>query len=343
VLSELGTKLGWTEQPAEGDAPSWNVSDGSRISFEPGGQIEFSTAPYSSASEAIDAATALVTSASDAMNGSGIELLAKGVDPYSLIEAVPLQRHGQRYTRMTRFFNSIGSAGVQMMRQTAALQLNLERGPKPVERWKLLNALVPVVVALFANSRDYAGAASGYQSYRAHLWRTLDPTRTGIVGNGGDPVSDYGRFALDALAMRSGDERTSYRSFRDWMKVGTVGDDEWLFHLSTLFPEVRAKEYFELRSADTVDVASLAAPVVFVTGIVYDDESAEAAANILPKPDADLLEVSGRLGLGDSRIRELSASVVELALGGAVRLGADYVSPAHIAVAREFFTRVLRR
>src|SRR5215210_8228491 len=101
---------------------------------------------------------------------------------------------------MTTFFDSLGPAGVQMMRQTAALQLNLERGPKPRERWRLLNALAPVVVALFANSGYYAGSHTGHRSYRAHLWRTLDPTRTGIIEKGGESVAEYHRFALNALA-----------------------------------------------------------------------------------------------------------------------------------------------
>ena len=194
------------------------------------------------------------------------------------------------------------------MRQTAALQLNVERGPNPFERWRLLNALSPIIVSLFANSRDYAGSPTIHHSYRSHLWRTLDLTRTGIVWYGGEPVEEYHEFALNALAMRSGDQSGSYVSFREWMKRDGVDLDEWLFHLSTLFPEVRAKEYFELRSADTVEIDPLAAPVVFVTGIVYDEQSAEAATKLLPPPDAGLLERSGRLGLEDPQLHQLAES-----------------------------------
>jgi glutamate--cysteine ligase len=229
------------------------------------------------------------------------------------------------------------------MRQTAALQINIERGPKPLERWKLLNALAPVIIALFANSRDYGGSPTGHRSYRAHLWRSLDRTRTGIVGNGRDPAPGYHQFALSALAMRSGGEREGYLPFGEWMKDDEVDNDEWLFHLSTLFPEVRAKEYFELRSADTIDVDSLAAPVVFVTGLVYDDESAAAAARILPRADVGLLERSGRLGLEDPDLRDLASSLAEMALSGANRLGEEYLAPTHIQIAREFFDKALRR
>jgi gamma-glutamylcysteine synthetase len=141
--------------------------------------------------------------------------------------------------------------------------------------------------------------------------------------------------------MRSGDETRPYLSFADWMAHDDVDTDEWLFHLSTLFPEVRAKEYFELRSADTIDLESLAAPIVFVTGIVYDQQAADFAADILPSPDADSLKRAGRLGLEDAELRDLARSMSEISLSGATRLGEDYLASTHIEAARRFFGEVL--
>ena len=131
VLSRLGRREGWREQSNSGDPPSWKLEDGGSISFEPGGQIEISTAPKPTASEVIDSTQRLVVMLRAAMSNSGIELLARGVDPYNDIDAVPLQLQRDRYTRMTRYFDSIGPSGVRMMRQTAALQMNLERGEDP--------------------------------------------------------------------------------------------------------------------------------------------------------------------------------------------------------------------
>jgi len=181
VLSQLGRREGWREQSNDGDPPSWGLPDGAYISFEPGGQIEISTAPKPSASEGIDSTQSLVKMLRDAMSNAGIELLALGVDPFNAVDSVPLQLHRERYTGMTRYFDSIGPSGVQMMRQTAALQMNIERGEDPKSRWRLLNGLAPIVVALFANSRQYEHRPTGWASYRAQLWRTLDPSRTGII------------------------------------------------------------------------------------------------------------------------------------------------------------------
>lgn len=341
TLSELGRREGWREQDNGGDPPSWTLEDGARISFEPGGQIEISTAPQPTASAVIDSTRDLAARLRAAMSNAGIELLARGVDPYNDIDAVPLQLHRDRYTGMTRYFDSMGPSGVQMMRQTAALQINLERGQDPGSRWRLLNGLAPVVVALFANSREYAGRSTEWASYRAQLWRTLDRSRTGIVYDEAGYAERYLGFALDAIAMREGDDGSTYRAFRDWMRAPGVNREDWLFHLSTLFPEVRAKEFFELRSADTIEPDELAAPVVFVTGLVYDEQSARSAAELIGEPSEKLLERAGRFGLADAGIRRIASSLVVLALDGAQRLGNDYLRQSHLVVADQYFARAL--
>lgn len=343
VLSRLGAREGWLQQSVEGDPPSWTLADNAHISFEPGGQIEISSAPHATASGAIRATQSLIAIIREAMQVAGIELIACGVDPRNGIEAVPLQLHRDRYARMTRFFDAIGPSGVRMMRQTAAVQINLERGPSPLARWTLLNSLAPYIVALFANSRRYAGKRTEYASYRAHLWRTLDPSRTGLPCDSTDPSARYLAFALDAKAMRSSDGTRPWLTFRDWMRAETVSDDDWQFHLSTLFPEVRPKEFFEIRSADAIDSDHLAAPVVFVAGIVYDGESASGASQLMPAPNEELLERAGRLGLADPEIHRIVSRLTELALSGAKRLGEGYISSADVAVAREYFAKTLVR
>lgn len=339
VLSLLGRREGWQEESNGGDPPSWTLPDGAHISFEPGGQIEISTAPKPSASEVIDSTQSLVRALRDVMANSGIELLARGVDPFNAIDAVPLQLRRERYAGMTRYFDSIGPSGVQMMRQTASLQMNLERGEDPKSRWRLLNSLAPIVVALFANSRQYARKATAWASYRAQLWRTLDPSRTGIIYDEAAHIERYLRFGLDAIAMRGGGP--DYRAFRDWIRDPAINRDDWLFHLSTLFPEVRPKEFFELRSADTIEPDMLAAPVVFVTSLLYDDESAHRAVELIGAPSEKLLERAGRLGLADPEIRRIVSRLVVIALEGARRLGVEYIRRPHLEAAYQYFARAL--
>jgi glutamate--cysteine ligase len=341
VLSQLGKREGWVEEVVENDPPSWTLKDGAHISFEPGGQIEISSPPNATATGALRTTQSLAALIRDAMLPAGIELTACGIDPHNGIEAVPLQLLRDRYARMTRFFDAIGPSGVRMMRQTAAVQINVERGRSPVARWNLLNSLAPFIVALFANSRRYAGKSTEHASYRAHLWRTLDPSRTGLPCDATDAAARYLAFALDAKAMRSSDGTRPWLGFREWMRTDALSENDWQFHLSTLFPEVRPKEFFEIRSADAIDSEYLAAPVVFVTGIVYDEESAASASQLMPAPSEALLERAGRLGLGEPEIHRVVARLTELAVSGAKRLGDEYIADEDLGVAQQYFARAL--
>ncbi|HJQ10929.1 MAG TPA: glutamate-cysteine ligase family protein [Gemmatimonadaceae bacterium] len=341
ILSALAHKHSWTERRDGNDPPSWLLRDGARISFEPGGQLEISSSPHATAASVIRSTRELVVLLKEAMQHEGIELLANGVDPYNDIGVVPLQLRRPRYAGMTHYFDSIGPSGVRMMRQTAALQINVERGEDPHSRWQLLNAITPVVTALFSNSSQYAGKKTNHASYRAHLWRTLDDSRTGIPYDESDPVRRYVDFALDAYAMQSGNAQHPYLTFREWMRAEKVGMEEWEFHLSTLFPEVRPKDYFEVRSADTIDARFLAAPVLFVASIVYDRESAQRTFEIVGTPNPDLLELAGVKGLAHPGLRRMARALADIALDGAESLGADYLSGDDVRIAAEYFDRVI--
>jgi glutamate--cysteine ligase len=320
----------------ETSPPCWTTGDGSRVSFEPGGQIEISSAPQSSCSVLIDSLQLVSEQLTDAARKDHIELLATGTDPYNDIASVPLQLQSERYVRMTRYLNARGEFGARMMRQTAALQISVEHGSKPLDRWRLLNAMAPYLVAIFANSPRYAGRDTGHASYRAHFWRELDASRTGLPFDNSDPCSRYAKFALEAGALRAEDGAGEKHSFRSLLRDDELTYDDWLFHLSTLFPEIRPKEYFEIRSPDVIAPRDVAAPLVFVAGLVYDDRAASAALPLLGEPGEDLLRTAGRAGLRDRALRSAAAELVSLAMEGASRLPRDYLSADHLAHAEKW-------
>jgi glutamate--cysteine ligase len=342
ILSRLGKRQNWIEESVADDPPSWTLGNGARVSFEPGGQIEISSAPAQVASTVISEIQNVVAMIREAMREAGIDLISKGIDPLNGIEAVPLQLHRDRYARMTRFFEGIGPSGVRMMRQTAAVQINIERGADPLSRWTLLNALAPYMLALFANSRSYGGRETEHASYRAHLWRTLDTSRTGLPYHADDPARRYFDFALDAKAIATAGEPDGPRTFREWLRDGSPSEADWVFHLSTLFPEIRPKEFFEIRSADAIHPDSLAAAVVFVAGLVYEPDSASRATALLGAPSEELLVRAGKRGVDDPEIRAKLSPLAEIALAGVAALGDDYLSADNIRVAREYFARALR-
>ena len=327
-VRRAAVRNGWSELAGDSGAPSWTVPGEARISFEPGGQIEISSEPNGSGSRLIDSLTGIVGDLSSAAELDGIELLSVGVDPYNDISRVPLRLGGDRYLRMTRYLEARGEFGIRMMRQTAALQISVEHGPRPLERWTLLNALAPYLIAIFANSPRYAGRDTGHASYRAHFWRELDESRTGAPWSA-DAVQRYFDFALDAGAIRAENGTGSFHTFRSLLGNPALTMEDWSFHLSTLFPEIRPKEYFEIRSADTIAVSDLPAPLTFIAGLVYDDRATSEALGVLSAPTTELLRTAGREGIRSAEIRARAKELARIALDGASRLPVSYLSAKH--------------
>ena len=104
---------------------------------------------------------------------------------------------------------------------------------------------------------------------------------------------------------------------------------------------MRPKEYFELRSADTIEVEWLAAPVLFVTGLIYDRESSQRAFEIVGTPNPDLLELAGIKGVAHPALRRMARALADIALDGAATLGEDYLSRRDVETAAAYFDRRL--
>ncbi|HEY7482504.1 MAG TPA: glutamate-cysteine ligase family protein [Gemmatimonadales bacterium] len=342
-LRRFGARQAWTETRTEKGTPCFDLREGGRLSFEPGGQLEYSSPVCRSPSALLALLRAVVLPLRSAAANEGIELLAVGIDPLNSADSAPLLLHSKRYARMAEYLARIGPAGARMMRQTAAFQISLDLDHEPWRRWSVLNAAASYVTAIFANSPLYERSATGFQSTRAQVWRALDPARTGLPWDDRDPVGAYLDFALRAPAILLPRLHGDYRPFGDWLEHARPTMVEWREHLTTLFPEVRPRGHLELRSCDAVPPRWFAAPVALAVGITYDSQALRAAVELLGRPDLGLLDRAGRLGLGDQAIRRTAVDLTEIALAGCQALGPGYFHPSDLEQARCFFDQYTRR
>lgn len=281
----------------------------SRLTFEPGGQVELSTLPVSSVEDACralaDDAVALIAALAD----ENVGLLAIGFDPRPLPERCV---HQPRYAAMEAYFDRDGSHGRTMMCGTAALQVNLKLGDADTveRRWRLAHEIGPTLAAACANSPLRDGAPSGWKSTRLSAWSNLDRARTRPVTEANAPGgrNAWARFALDAPVMfvRESDEyftpMESKMSFETWVveghELGYPTADDLKYHLTTLFPPVRPRGWLEIRGFDVLPDPWWRVPVV-VTAAVLDDPTFE----IGELPD-DPWTVAARDGLGNDALAE---------------------------------------
>jgi glutamate--cysteine ligase len=267
------------------------------LTLEPGGQVELSTAPAINLPACVAAASDDMHVLRQAFGSAGLTLTGRGLDLHrspSRVLDLP------RYAAMEEFFDRRGPWGRLMMCSTASVQVCIDAGldddgPSGYPfRWRLMHALGPVFVAAFANSPLRRGKPTGWKCTRQLVWSRLDPCRTwappgaepgDIDGQAGDPRRDMVRYALDAevLCLRRPDGQPwtvpAGLTFRDWVR-GDSGptEDDLRYHLSTLFPPVRAHGHLELRMIDAQPGDDgWIVPVALVAALAEDPVAAQAA------------------------------------------------------------------
>lgn len=337
-LRPYGAALGWRECRSPKGAPYFALPNGATLTFEPGGQLELCTPASGAISGLLRETRTMLDGLRRGAADAGITLVSVGIDPSNGIDRVPLQLPSPRYVEMTRYFETIGPSGVRMMRQTAATQVSVDGGAEPGDRWRLLSDIAPYLTAIFANSPRYAGRDTGCRSFRAHCWRELDDSRTGVPHPELPAVEAYTRFALEARDMTRRDESGAYRSFNEWAQDGAWTEAQWKNHLTTLFPEVRPRGHLEVRALDAVDSPAVTAACVLIAGLAYDEPAAMDARQLVSAADDDILRRAARCGLHDLVIGETATSLVEIGLKGAAALGAEVIGGAELEEAAAFFS-----
>ena len=215
----------------------------------------------------------------------------------------PLLLPTKRYERMADYLGRRGPAGARMMRQTAAFQVALDLDDEPWLRWRVLNAAAPYVVAIFANSSVYAGEETGCASARAQVWRALDPARTGLPWDERAPGRGLSRLCARGAGDPAPTVDGEHLRFGEWLGRADVTLEEWHDHLTTLFPEVRPRGHFELRSADAVAPQWYAAPLALAVGITYDPGRSAPPPTCSGRPTSACSTARGAWGCATPRWR----------------------------------------
>ncbi len=309
---------------------------GSLITVEPGGAVELSGPPAGDVTSAIGAMADDQAVLDKGFAAAGLGLVLLGADPLRPAKRI---NPGARYQAMEQFFtaSNTGVAGAAMMTSTASVQVNLDAGPRAgwADRVELAHALGPTMVAISANSPLLSGRFSGWRSTRQRVWSQLDSARCGpiLTASDDDPGTDWARYALKAPVMlvHTPDavpvtHRVPFAEWADGRELlggrrPTRSDLD--YHLTTLFPPVRPRQWLEIRYLDSVPNTIWPA-VVFTLVTLLDDPVAAALAAEAVQPVATAWDTAARIGLDDQRVYAAANRCVAIA---AERAPAGLVEP----------------
>ena len=289
------TRFGWQPFEEKGNLIAL-LKDGASVTLEPAGQLELSGAMLGDIHETCRETNQHLREVKTVSEELGLGFLGMGFQPKWRREEMPWMPKG-RYQIMRDYMPKRGHLGLDMMTRTCTVQVNLDFSSEAdmVKKFRVSLALQPIATALFADSPFTEGKPNGFLSYRSHIWTDTDPDRTGMldfVFEDGFCFERYVDYLLDVpmyFSYRGGEYvDLSGQSFRKFLRgelpalpgqLPTMKD--WADHMTTAFPEVRLKNYLEMRGADGGPWNRLCALPALWVGLLYDSEALDAAWDLV--------------------------------------------------------------
>jgi len=273
-------EFGWNPILEKGNVIGLN-KEGKNITLEPGNQIELSGDKLNNIHEACSESHDYLFELKQVAKKLDIKIVSAGFDPISKLNEIP-NNPKQRYKLMTKDMPLGGELSLDMMYRTCGTQLNVDYESEKdfVKKFRVVNSIVPISIALFANSSIVEQKKSNYLSYRSKVWQN--------TSRGGLPklffedldFEKYAEFIMN-FPMLFIQDNENYISgikytFKDFMDEKIIEINNRLpneydlsTHLSTIFTENRLKKYIELRSMDACGWDCLCAGPAFNVGVLY--------------------------------------------------------------------------
>ena len=273
-------EFGWNPIYEKGNIIGLNKGS-KNITLEPGNQIELSGEKLNHIHEACAESQDYLFELKQVTKKLNIKIVSAGFDPISTLKEIP-NNPKKRYELMTKDMPLGGGLSLDMMYRTCGTQLNIDYKSEKdfTKKFKIINSIVPISIALFANSSIVEKKNSNYLSYRSKVWQNT--SRGGLPKLFLENINfeKYADFVINfpILFIQDKENYISGKKyiFKDFMdgKINEIGnrlpdEKDLSIHLSTIFTENRLKKYIELRSMDTCGWDCLCAGPAFNVGMLY--------------------------------------------------------------------------
>jgi len=311
------------------------------ITLEPGGQFELSGAPLRTIHETCAEFHAHLALMKRVCEPLRIEWLGLGMNPLHTVDRIPVMPKA-RYRIMQRYLPTRGALALEMMFATATVQANLDYADEAdmVDKMRVATGISPIVSAIFANSSLSEGKTNGFVSRRMYAWQFTDPDRTGLLPMVFESDFGYRRYvewALDVpmfFVVRNGAyHEAKGMTFRCFLRDGFEGSPanfaDFDRHLTTLFPDVRLKQWIEVRGADAVPPGLTCSLPALWKGVLYDATARSRAWDLVDRYDFEVRDAVrsdvARRGLGAHYgavpVIELARELAVISRDGLRRIG----------------------
>jgi len=277
-----------------------------RITLEPGSQLELSLEPQKNIADVktkIDNFNKRIT---PILKKYDINLLEYGISPVSTYKHINLIPK-KRYKIMADYLWGILSD--VMMRETAGIQAcyDFSSEEDAVRKFRIANIISPFMTAMFANSPIRGGVDTGYKTFRGLSWLNTDNERCHFMsrklferkGSYGfkDYIDEVMRTPMIFIIRNEKPvEIFGKINFEQFMEGGFEGYtatlDDFRLHANLYFPEVRLRNFIEIRNHDCANHGMQYSILAIYKGLLYNKKALADVENLVSKFSySDIMEL----------------------------------------------------
>ncbi len=290
------------------------------ITLEPGAQIEYSIEPQKTVTDLKNKIESIDSALNILLDKYGIKLINYGVSPISTYKKIKLIPK-RRYKYMADYLWGILSD--VMMRETAGIQVGVDYSSEEdaMNKLRIASIISPFMTAMFANSSIRGGVDTGYKSFRALAWLNTDNERCGFptdLTRENDFTNYINNVIESPMIFITRNNKIinidGKITFKQFIKYGYQGYQaemkDYKLHANLYFPDVRLRQFIEIRNHDCVGNGfEYSIPAIY-KGIMYNKDAMEEIdyllKNISPRDIEEFRYHVPRLAL-DTKIKNILA------------------------------------
>lgn len=313
------------------------------ITLEPGSQLELSIEASKDIKSLEKEYLEFLNDIIGVLEKKNQGLITTGYHPVTKISEIKLLPK-QRYDFMFNYFKTRGSHAHNMMKGTAAFQVSMDYKSEKdyIKKFRVTNALSPVLFALFENAYYYEGQVSPKHNIRSHIWINCDSDRSGIVYGALENDFSYEKYAeyvLDRppifINSQGKEIFTGKKKVKELLDPESYQVEELEHLLTMFFPDVRTKGYIEIRMMDAVPYPLNFAIMALLKGLIYNDENLEEIYNYVEditikdvnRAKRDMLDLGLKTELNQKTLLDIGRYLVKLSKRGLSPQESKYLIP----------------
>lgn len=304
------------------------------ITLEPAAQFEISIAPMESVRQIGEVYKGFSDNLNAVLAAYGYILCNVGCQPVSRVAELGMIPK-RRYDLMNAHFQNFGTGGMEMMRGTASLQISIDYRSESDFRRKIQAAqyYAPILKLLCDHAPSFQGEALHTRLKRTDIWRRTDPARCGVLPKVFSETYGFGDYAaflgaMPPIFLKQGEQirPTGFRTVAELFAGREMTEAEITHVLSMAFPDVRLKQFLEIRFADSVPLPFMLAYCALIKGLLYSEEGLEYAQAriaeesvseaLVRKAEDDLMEQGWGAAVYGSPAKEQAETLLALARRG---------------------------